>query len=183
MRTSDKTTLTSVPFQANISDIELTIEISLRPRVEIAFELLDFITVEGGAFLDLPSANVTITQLATSSVGPDCSSDSVSTNDKFDKAFQNLTHIVPDVSFEAGLDFHAIAEIGLGPADPKYDTSMSLASTTIVLPTECLAFQTGQPSGSAFAPAASVKAKVNSAASSTTPFALLVLTLGAGILL
>jgi len=67
----------------------MSMHIALRLRIEVAFSFLDFITIEGGTFLDLPSANVTITQLATSSVDTNCESNPIpAAQAKFDKIYQ-----------------------------------------------------------------------------------------------
>lgn len=160
----DKTTITAIPFQANVSDIEMTMQIALRPHIEIGFSFFDSVLLlEGGVFLDLPAANVTITQLATAQYDSNCESNGTDIADaKFDKVFQNVTHIVPDVGFAVGLDFNAIVDIPDVP-NIKTGTSLALTTTTIAMATECLAYQTSAASGQAFATASVVAKKVNGA--------------------
>ncbi|KAL0259918.1 hypothetical protein SLS55_005661 [Diplodia seriata] len=154
----DNYNLTAIPFQANVSDINLQLHVSLRPRIELAFGLFDDdLLAEAGTYLDLPVANVNITQLASAQHNANCESVDTPPADEaeFDKNFANLTHIAAGVDIGAGADFRVQAQLPV-VKDPSFVTSWSIASMpATTLPTACLVYQsTGAPAGAAFTPAA-----------------------------
>jgi hypothetical protein len=147
-------------------------QLSLQPRIEVAFSFLDDVVVaEAGAFLDLPFTNVTISQLSTSTVDEDCnSSNGTSTQDTdFAQAFKNLTHIVPEVGLGVGLDFMIQAQLpeGVGiEASTEFDATATLLQTAFTLPTVCLAFLTAGSGSPGFTPAASAFSMVQASEAS-----------------
>ncbi|KIW87165.1 uncharacterized protein Z519_12276 [Cladophialophora bantiana CBS 173.52] len=160
----DGISITDVPFQANISDIDLSLSLSLTPRITLGIEILDAVSAEVGTSFDLPKATVAITQLATDSVNASCaqSSDAPAYQAEFEHLFHNLTHVA--VGVELGVGFDMTAEVDLLP---KLDFSSSWELATVpvaALPTRCLAFQTDAPSGPGFTPAVSALAKVQAQA-------------------
>ncbi|EXJ66174.1 uncharacterized protein A1O5_10790 [Cladophialophora psammophila CBS 110553] len=160
----DGISITDVPFQANISDIDLSLSLSLTPRITLGIEMLDAVSAEVGTSFDLPKATVAITQLATDSVNASCaqSSDAPAYQADFEHLFHNLTHVAMGV--ELGVGFDMSAEVDLLP---KLDFSSSWELATVpvaALPTRCLAFQTDAPSGPGFTPAVSALAKVQAQA-------------------
>ncbi|EKG12035.1 hypothetical protein MPH_10817 [Macrophomina phaseolina MS6] len=150
-------TLEALPFQANISDIELQLHVALRPRIELAFSLFDNeLLAEAGTYLDLPIANVNITQLASAQHNSNCESVEQPPADEadFEQSFSNLTHIAAGVDIGVGVDLRMQAELPV-LKDPAFATSWSIASMpATTLPTACLVYQTGAPVGAAFTPAA-----------------------------
>lgn len=155
---SDETTIEAIPFQSNITDVEMNLNIALRTKFNLAFEFFDFITLGAGPYLDLPSANVTISQLSTATVGSNCEPGSSIDASQYDETFQNFTHIVPTVGFNFGLTFQA--EVEMPPAVPNInlDSSKVLLTKDLpdALPTACLATQ----KNGTFAPAETVLASV-----------------------
>ncbi|OJD28968.1 gpi anchored protein [Diplodia corticola] len=154
----DDYTLTAIPFQANVSDVELQLHVALRPRIELAFGLFDDdLLAEAGTYLDLPVANVNITQLASGQHDSNCEPVDAppAAEADFDRSFANLTHIAAGVDIGAGADFRVQAQLPV-VRDPSFATSWSIASMpATTLPTACLVYQsTGAPAGAAFTPAA-----------------------------
>ncbi|KAB2576247.1 hypothetical protein DBV05_g5093 [Lasiodiplodia theobromae] len=152
-------TLEAIPFQANVSDVNLQLHVALRPRIELAFGLFDDdLLAEAGTYLDLPVASVNITQLASSQHDANCESigDSPSPDQAdFSRNFANLTHIAGSVDIGVGADMRLQAQLPV-VRDPSFATSWSIASMpATTLPTACLVYQSsGAPAGAAFTPAA-----------------------------
>ncbi|GME34474.1 hypothetical protein GTA08_BOTSDO11054 [Neofusicoccum parvum] len=153
----DNYTLNALPFQANMSDIELQLTMALRPRIELAFGLFDNeLLAEAGTYLDLPIATVNVTQLSSSHVNANCETTSEVAADEADfaAAFTNLTHISGAVDVGAGVDVRMQADVPV-LKDPVFVTTWNLASMpATTLPTACLVYQTDAPAGAAFTPAA-----------------------------
>ncbi|KIW27555.1 uncharacterized protein PV07_07283 [Cladophialophora immunda] len=160
----DGISITDVPFQANISDIDLSLSLSLTPRITLGVEILGGLSAEVGTSLDLPKATVAITQLATDAVNASCanSSEAPAYQADFEHLFHSLTHVAMGV--ELGVGFDMSAEVDLLP-HLDFSSSWELATVPVAaLPTRCLAFQTDAPSGPGFTPAASAFAKVQAQA-------------------
>jgi hypothetical protein len=133
------TTISALPFEANVADIELSIQAAFRPRIPFGFSFLDDIVDVGvGVYLDMPSINTTITQLATSAVNATCDT-APGKNTTFESAFKDLTHIESDISFAVGVDAKAVAKVGIIKNQEAY-TSLPLFETSRPLATACLAF-------------------------------------------
>ncbi|OAL22751.1 hypothetical protein AYO22_06933 [Fonsecaea multimorphosa] len=160
----DGISITDVPFQANISDIDLSLSLSLTPRITLGVEILDSLSAEVGTSFDLPKATVVITQLATDSVNASCanSSEAPAYQADFEDLFHSLTHVAMGVELGVGLDMSA--EVDLFP-HLDFSSSLELATVPVAaLPTRCLAFQTEAPSGPGFTPAVSALAQVQAQA-------------------
>jgi hypothetical protein len=89
-------------------------------------------------YLDAPTINTTITQLATSAYNATCDS-SPDVNGKFKDAFKNLTHIESSIAIGVGLDL----EVALDyiTVDPVY-MELPLIGLAKPFPTACLAYGT-----------------------------------------
>jgi hypothetical protein len=165
--------LHDVPFQANISDIELSLSLALEPHISLQLELFGgLLSMTAGPVIDLPKTTVTMTQLATESVNALCEdssageSISAAASQEFQDLFENLTHITGDVELGVGLDLEGgirIPEIG-------FTTTIGLTSLPVAtLPTRCLAVQTAAASAPmAFTPAASVLAEIEASVSASS---------------
>jgi hypothetical protein len=103
--------------------------------------------MDAGAFIDLPALKVTIANLA--GVNKQCEPiTNITTVDQLlSHAFPNLTHIVPEVDIDVGLQ----VEAGLNVPEINLHTSVGsetvLAGTSYTMPTACLSFD---PSKKAF---------------------------------
>ncbi|KIX09401.1 uncharacterized protein Z518_00480 [Rhinocladiella mackenziei CBS 650.93] len=167
----DDVSLTDVPFQANISDISLTLDLSLTPHITLGMEMFDLLFAEVGTYLDLPKTTVTITQLATDTVNAQCDNRSDDAplpahEADFEDLFHNLTHVAGGFELGVGVDMRAGVD-GL----PRLDFSSAWPLATVpvaALPTKCLAFQTDAPSGPGFTPAVSALAEVQAQADEQT---------------
>jgi hypothetical protein len=156
-----------VPFQANISDIELGLQVSLRPRITLAFSFSGISLVgnsliaEAGASLDLPSLNSSIKQLSTTHTNSNCeTSDSTPVGEaEFAKIFRNLTHIAPNVGLGVNIDFALKADVP-GIKHTEFVGSTVLMTTASPLPTACLAFQKTGTAGPAFVSATAALAEL-----------------------
>jgi len=149
----DQTTVEALPFNANASDIELTLKAGLRPFMPIGISFFDDkLEVLGGPFIDLPYISTTITQLATSNVNENCETGKGQSNAKFNEAFKNLTHIEAELGMEVGFEFEATADLLF---DVTKRFNYTIWTTASQLPTACLAFE--KDSGMVAATAASKK--------------------------
>ncbi|KIW76187.1 hypothetical protein Z517_10933 [Fonsecaea pedrosoi CBS 271.37] len=160
----DGVSITDVPFQANVSDIDLSLSLSLTPRITLGIEILHGLSAEVGTSLDLPKATVAITQLATTSVNASCadSSEASAFQADFEQQFHNLTHVAMGVELGAGFDMSA--RVDLLP-NLAFSSALELATVPVAaLPTRCLVFQTDAPSGAGFTPAVSALAQVQARA-------------------
>jgi hypothetical protein len=138
----DKATVEALPFNANASDIEITLKAGLRPFIPLGINFLDGdVILQGGPYLDLPYISTTMTQLATNGVNENCETGKGQTSEKFQNAFQNLTHISSDVGMGVGFEFEATFDVPLIPFDLHKAYNYSIWSTATPLPTACLAFQ------------------------------------------
>lgn len=172
----DNISLHDVPFQANVSDIELSLSLALIPRITLDLQLVEgLISVQVGPSFDLPKTTVTVTQLATDSVDAQCersngTSVSAAYQTDFQHLFQNLTHIATEVELGVGFDMKgSVSEL------PGLDLSSSIELATLpiaALPTQCLAFRNAASATPIFTPAVSalkeVQASVAASASSAS---------------
>ncbi|ORY14371.1 hypothetical protein BCR34DRAFT_599152 [Clohesyomyces aquaticus] len=161
----DKTIVTALPFDTNVSDITLSMQAGLRQFVPLGIQFFDGkIKVLGGPYIDLPFVNTTITQLATDAVDANCNSGKATTNTKFKDAFKNLTHIEAIMGLEIGVELKA--EI----PGPDQEKSFDIWNMSTPLATQCLAFQTGgKTKGMVAATAALASITKNAASSFYTP--------------
>ncbi|KAF2796358.1 hypothetical protein K505DRAFT_359395 [Melanomma pulvis-pyrius CBS 109.77] len=148
----NETTVSSLPFNANDSDIELTLQAGLRPFLPIGMSFFqDKLKVCGGPTLDLPYIDTTIAQLATSAVDANCETGKGQGSARFQDTFKNLTHISASVAMGVGFEFEADV-VGF----PAARFNSSVWSRVESLPTACLAF--GRETGMVVATVAEEKA-------------------------
>jgi hypothetical protein len=169
---SSKTTIRPIPFQANISDIELSMSLALQSRITLAFSFFnDHILAEAATFIDHPSEYIKFTQLSTSETDASCkSTDGIPFAEaNFNQVFSNLTNIAPKVNFKAGLDVRIEADI---PAlvEKAFVWDTILMETSFPQPTACLVYQKskGNVLGGSFATASAVFAEMKALASSSS---------------
>lgn len=96
--------------------------------------------MSAGAFADLPSLKVTISNIAGANKECDPVTNLTTLDQTLAHAFPNLTKIVPEVGIDVGLRVGAelnIPEIGF---HTSIGTQTILAGTTFTLPTACLSF-------------------------------------------
>ena len=160
-----------VPFQANTSDLELSLSFALAPEVTLGLHLLDNqIGAEVGVTFNLPKTTVSISQLATDVVDAQCDKSTGGSlaeayQADFQHLFQNLTHIA--TGFEVGVGFEMQAEVS---ELPKLALSSFIEIATLpvaAMPTLCLAFQSATASPPGFTPAASALKAVQMSASAS----------------
>ncbi|KAF1993496.1 hypothetical protein P154DRAFT_582733 [Amniculicola lignicola CBS 123094] len=157
----DKTTVESLPFNANAADIQLTLQAGLRPFLPIGMSFFDGdLQILGGPFMDLPFINTTITQLATSEVNANCETGKGLGSDGFKNTFKNLTHIQADIGMGVGFEFEAIVD---NPLVPNVHYDYQIWSTATPLATACYAW--GKETGMAVATVAEKKISGASSAS------------------
>jgi len=154
--------LSDLPFQANVSDIELTISVSLQPRVTLGIELFEVAHAVSRLFIDLPKTPIVLTQVATTAFNANCEPLGIASSDTDDidllqVLFQNLTHITIGYEVGVGLDFTAgmnfaldLGVVGVKNLNIEATTSLPLLSTQLdrLAATQCLVFQpdaTGRP--------------------------------------
>lgn len=164
---SDAATITALPFQANTTDITLTVRNALRPAIPIGFSFNDDdFTVQAAIFLDLPSVSAVISPQShtdascvplnsTNATLPTDNSISSATLTELLAQMGDLTLIEPAV--EIGVAFGGNFEVAINPLpNVAFGTSTTLLSTTFALPTACLAWSSG------FTPATAMLAQLTS---------------------
>jgi hypothetical protein len=164
--------LKTLPFQANISDIELSMQLDVKPKFTIGFSFLDdSIYAEAGAFLNLPQTTIDITQLATAEVDANCNSSNGTAADEIDfrKVYRNLTHISPAAQIGFGFGLNVGAQSPGVQAGVGYATAITPLHTSFPLPTACLAFQRPVSGEAGFVPAATALSSVKAAVASAKP--------------
>jgi hypothetical protein len=140
---SPDTTVTALPFQAEIDSIDLTLQAGFNPQLLLGATIFDNLgKIAAGTFLDLPSVSAALSYV----IGVNASCDSVSSQDA---VHGGLTNIVPSVVFDAGL----FAEAGIGNGQ-NYSLgeikTYQFTNYTIPLSTVCLSFDA---TASTFGPA------------------------------
>ncbi|KAH7131777.1 hypothetical protein B0J11DRAFT_576735 [Dendryphion nanum] len=131
----DRTKVEVLPFNANTSDINFTLKTGLRSFLPLGISAMsDKVQLLGGPYLDLPTINTTISQLATSNVNENCETGKGQQSVKFKNAFQNLTHITSNMGMGVGFAFEA--RLGRKKNNYAYD----IWNKTAPLPTSCFAF-------------------------------------------
>ncbi|KEF60442.1 uncharacterized protein A1O9_02003 [Exophiala aquamarina CBS 119918] len=164
--------LSDLPFQANLGDIELSVEVSLQPRVTLGVEFLEVLTAESGLFIDLPKTTLVLTQIATDTFDANCEPMATTDSDTdkenlLQDIFQNLTHITTGYEVGIGLDLRAGTNFDLGSLGVKnieLTSSLPLVATQLdrLAATQCLVFQPDATGGPAFAKATEALADAQS---------------------
>ncbi|TGO81742.1 hypothetical protein BPOR_1035g00010 [Botrytis porri] len=136
--------ITTLPLTATDPSISLTLSLALHSELLLGVNILSGKgSIAAGALLDLPALSVTISELT--SVDENCnpaqnSSSSVNNLDYF----SSLTNIVPQADIAIGLqagiqlaipDLHFVENVG---------TTVTLAGTSMLLPTQCMSFDGGK---------------------------------------
>lgn len=160
----DAATITALPFQANITDITLTVQTALRPAIPIGFSFdNDDFTVQVAVSLDLPSVSAIISPQShtdASCVPLNSTNATLPTNNGISSAtltellaqMGDLTLIEPAVEIDVA--FGGNFKAAINPL--AFGTSTTLLSTTFALPTACLAWSSG------FTPATAMLAQLTS---------------------
>ena len=164
---SDAATITALPFQANTTDITLTVQNAFRPAIPIGFSFdNDDFTVQVAVFLDLPSVSAVISPQShtdascvplnsTNATLPTDNGISSATLTELLAQMGDLTLIEPAVEIDVAFGGNFKAAISPLP-NVAFGTSTTLLSTTFALPTACLAWSSG------FTPATAMLAQLTS---------------------
>ncbi|KAF2093999.1 hypothetical protein NA57DRAFT_81002 [Rhizodiscina lignyota] len=151
----DHAQITAIPFQANITAVDLTANLVLEPAVLVGFDFAESAVgtrleakAEAGVFLALPSLTAKFETLAT--VDENCNSAANLSSSHLALLDQlgNLTHITPSVEVELGVEAQFALAVDSHAKALNFPNTLLSASKT--LPTACLAFDKG---ASTFAPA------------------------------
>ncbi|KAI9850418.1 MAG: hypothetical protein M1838_005695 [Thelocarpon superellum] len=127
----------------------LNASLSLRPEVLITISLFDnAATVGAGFYVDLPRVSVEVAQVFDVDAQCERTSTSASAFSDLQYAaaslkFGSLTHLVPHVELDLGVNMYAHLEEPFSSADDKngsLTTDLVLLQTTYALPTACLSF-------------------------------------------
>lgn len=164
----DVATISALPFQANLTEVTLTVQTAFRPAIPIGFSFLDDdLTAQVAVFLDLPSLTATISPQShtDASCVPLNSTNSTltATNNSISSAtlsqlltqMGDLILIEPVVGIDVAFGGNFKAAVGKIP-NIAFATSTTLLATTFALPTACLAWNLG------FTPATAVLAQLTS---------------------
>jgi len=96
--------------------------------------------MSAGAFADLPSLKVTISNLAGANKECEPITNLTTVDQALSHIFPNLTHIVPEVGIDVGLRVGAELNVPGVNVQTSIGTETILAGTTFTLPTACLSF-------------------------------------------
>lgn len=158
------TTITSLPFRADVGKVNLDLTVAFRPQILFGFRMEeDFgepigvvsAQAEAGVYLDLPSANLSIATISSGDHNAKCEArepdSSVSEPEQTVlAAFPDMVHIKAFGQIGAGVD--VLAELDL--PGTKYDidipASKTIMSKATALGTTCLVWRSA-PSASATA--------------------------------
>jgi hypothetical protein len=94
--------------------------------------------IDAGVFIDLPSLSVNVSQVDGVNAECEPASGATTVNGLVSPAFQNLTHIVPQIEIDIGLLADAHLDIDELDVHTTIGTQDVLAGTTFALPTVCL---------------------------------------------
>lgn len=138
---SNNAQISVIPLSASSPSISLTLGIGLRAEIDLGIDILSGDgSMDAGAFIDLPSMKVTIANLAGVNKQCDPITNITSVEELLSYAFPNLTHIVPEIGIDVGLQ----VEAGLSIPEANFHTSIGsqavLAGTSYTMPTACLSF-------------------------------------------
>lgn len=169
---SNETKLSPIPFNSTRSDLDIDIEFSLRPSVEVAAHA-DVIVASGfvslTAGVDLPRLDVEIKQVHN--VNSSCDAAPLSTPP--DMVYENLTLIAPSIGFDVFEIFNENVTLFGEPLDAEQPFNQGFEYG---LPTACLMFDAAKKT---LAPALAVKpAQVSVAAGVHVPLAAAFLGVG-----
>lgn len=158
------TTITSLPFRADVGKVNLDLTVAFRPQISFGFRMeknfgepigVVSAQAEAGVYLDLPSANLSIATISSEDHNAKCEArepdSSVSEPEQTVlAAFPDMVHIKAFGQIGAGVD--VLAELDL--PGTKYDTdipaSKTIMSKATALGTTCLVWRSA-PSASATA--------------------------------
>ncbi|TVY85315.1 hypothetical protein LSUE1_G000192 [Lachnellula suecica] len=136
---SDNAQISAIPLSASSPSIALTLGLGLRAELDLGINILSGDgSMAAGAFIDLPSLTVTISNLA--GVNKQCEPiTNITTADQIlSHVFPNLTHIVPEVGINIGLQVGAA--LNIADVHTSIGSQTVLAGTTFTMPTACLSY-------------------------------------------
>ena len=136
---SDGTSISAVPFQANLGSLVMTANLAYQPQLLLGISVFDNHAFAGaGASFDLPSISAVVSQV--DGVNDKCEplTGSNSNNGDIGKILGNLTHIVASVVVDVVL----IAEASASAGDIQNSQSdvHTPWNTSWALPTACLSY-------------------------------------------
>lgn len=137
--------MSAIPLSASSPSISLTLGLGLRAELDLGLDILKGDgDMSAGAFVDLPSLKVTISNLA--GVNKECKpiSNIASLDQALSHAFPNLTNIVPEVDIGVGLRVGAELNMPEANFHTSVGTQTQLAGTAFTLPTACLSFDSSK---------------------------------------
>ena len=132
------TTLSTLPFDASISDIALNLSADIKTQVLVGIDLFDgYATAGAGVFLDLPSLSLSVEEV--NNRDENCNPTTNRTLiQQLDSEYDAMINIIPDVVIDAGLVVQA--ELGKGDLSVGTQTAFTPLSTAYPPPTACFAF-------------------------------------------
>ena len=127
----NQTMLTPLPYTATSGNVDMQLELILRPKFDFLVSVLEVVTVEASAYLDVPKLDVQVSsvQNVTSSCDPPSSMTPTS------QRFKNLTNVVPSIGFGASVTFSANEVVDEQQSPPFLASWMAQNFSTA-----CLAF-------------------------------------------
>ena len=101
---SNESTLTPLPYTSTTGDIDMSIELSFRPKFDFAISAADVLNGDMTAYFDVPKLDVEISQVHNVTASCDAAS---AASVPADQIYANLTNVVPSIGFDASVIFSA----------------------------------------------------------------------------
>lgn len=162
--------ITPLPFQANLTAVELTARVALTPAVVVGFafdkkalgQTLDA-TAKAGVFLDLPALEANFKTLAVVDEKCNAATNLTASHQSILDQMGNLTHITPTVEVDLGVQ--AQFAFAVDKHSRALNFPKTLLNKTKTMPTACLAYD---KSAKTFAPASVLYTSMSLAAASSS---------------
>ncbi|KAF4552123.1 Hypothetical protein D9617_11g009720 [Elsinoe fawcettii] len=139
-------TVKALPFQANITDLDVELFFTIRPRIGVGVFFGKRFKAEAGIFLDTPALNLTVSQISSNEYDTNC--ERRATDIALPEAeqsvlsqFPDLTHIVGDLQIGAGADVAVALDVPGRMRDLDLEIEESFVSTTSQIATACLVWR------------------------------------------
>ena len=132
---SNESTLTPLPYTSTTGDLDISLELSFRPKFDFAISATAAVDGDMSAYFDVPKLDVQISQVHNVTSSCDPASSSTPSN----QVYSNLTNVVPSIGFDASVIFSADEVI-------EHQSSRPFSEEIYAknLSTACLAFDEAQ---------------------------------------
>ncbi|KAL8787471.1 MAG: hypothetical protein Q9195_007763 [Heterodermia aff. obscurata] len=99
----NESTLTPLPYTSTTGDLDMSLELSFRPKFDFAISATPALDGDMTAYFDVPKLDVQVSQVHNVTASCDAASPSLPK----DQIYGNLTNVVPSIGFDASVIFSA----------------------------------------------------------------------------